>query len=96
MRPNSLDTRSGQLQLPAFLPDDDSTFVAEFPDVQEFGIRVNDFAVVHGQVTEFVSSTSGSGAVTELAGISEDPAFYRFLARGFDGPESWLAGQDNS
>jgi len=71
----------------AFLPDNGTDYVSFFPDVREFGVRLDDFVIIRGNVTEYVSSTSGSGAVTEVAGVADDPAFYRFLTRGAAGPE---------
>ncbi len=70
----------------AFLPDGGAEYESFYPSVREFGIRRNDFVVVRGRVTEFVSSTSGAGAVTEIEAIAEDPQFYRFLLRGLPGP----------
>jgi len=55
-------------------------------DLSEFGVRLNDLVQIRGVVTEFVSSSSGGGAVTEIVAIPEDPGFYRFLLRGLDGP----------
>ncbi|MGH2571671.1 MAG: lamin tail domain-containing protein, partial [bacterium] len=57
----------------AFFPDAPADYQAQFPDVREFGVRLNDLVQVRGVVTEFVSSSSGAGAVTEVAGIAEDP-----------------------
>jgi hypothetical protein len=71
----------------AFFPDGPVDYQAQFPDVREFGVRLNDLVQVRGVVTEFVSSSSGAGAVTEVAGIAQDPSFYRFLLRGLPGPE---------
>ena len=53
-------------------------------DVVTYGIQLNDLVQIHGRVTEFVSSTSGSGAVTEVSEV-EGASFYRFLARGLPG-----------
>jgi hypothetical protein len=75
----------------SFLSTDPLEYATYFADVREYGIQLNDFVQICGRVTEYVSSTSGSGAVTEVAGIESpaDPAYnlYRFLLRGLDGPE---------
>jgi hypothetical protein len=70
----------------AFLPDNGPEYATYFPDVREFGVRLDDLVRIRGRVTEFVSSTSGSGAVTEIEALTDDPAFYRFLARGAGAP----------
>ncbi|MEZ5064810.1 MAG: lamin tail domain-containing protein [bacterium] len=69
----------------AFLPDDPVDIEADFGAVRRFGVLVNDFVQIRGTVTEFISSSSGSGAVTEIALLS-GTAPYRLLARGLDGP----------
>jgi hypothetical protein len=71
----------------SFVGDDPSEYLLNFADVRRYGIRVNDFVQVRGQVTEFISGTSGAGSVTELAGADGDIGFYRFLARGGEGPD---------
>ncbi len=71
----------------AFFPDAAAEYETQFPDVREFGIEVGDFVAVRGRVVEFVSSTSGAGAVTEIEAIAEDTSFYRFLLRGLGGIE---------
>ncbi len=70
----------------AFLPDTGDEYLAQFPDPREFGIRRNDLVVVKGRVIEFVSGTSGAGAVTEIEALVEDLDFYKFLLRGLEGP----------
>jgi hypothetical protein len=70
----------------AFLPDD-TTYADVFPDVREFGVEIGDFVAVRGRVVEFISSTSGAGAVTEVEAIAEDDSFYDFLLRGLGGIE---------
>jgi hypothetical protein len=66
----------------------DTTEIKQFyPDVQEFGVRRNDLVQIQGRVVEFVSSTSGNGAVTEIERLENFDPFYRFLLRGLDGPE---------
>jgi hypothetical protein len=70
----------------AFLPEDPAEYGAEFVDVRDYGIRINDFVRIRGVVTEFVSTSSGSGAVTEIAGITDDTAFYEFVAHAPVGP----------
>jgi hypothetical protein len=71
----------------AFFPTDTPEYAQNFPDLQQFGVRLDDLVRIRGRVTEFVSSTSGSGAVTELEALTDDPGFYRFLARGAGAPE---------
>ena len=56
-------------------------------DVVDYGIYLNDLVQIQGRVTEFVSSTSGNGAVTEIEAVEGVEPFYRFLLRGLDGPE---------
>lgn len=70
----------------AFFPDTGAEYMAQFPDLREFGVRRNDLVVIKGRVVEFVSSTSGAGAVTEIEALVEDPGFYQFLLRGLEGP----------
>jgi hypothetical protein len=69
----------------AFLPDAADEYEAGFPDIREFGVQLNDLVQIRGRVTEFVSS-SGSGAVTEIEAIADDPGFYKFLLRGLAVP----------
>ncbi|MFN8176973.1 MAG: lamin tail domain-containing protein [bacterium] len=54
-------------------------------DYLRYGIRQNDLVQIRGRITEFISSTSGAGAVTELSAI-DGVRFHRFLARGLAGP----------
>jgi hypothetical protein len=70
----------------SFLPSGASEFAREFADVREFGIRLNHFAKVRGVVTEFVSASSGSGSVTEVAGITGDTGFYELIIVAASGP----------
>jgi hypothetical protein len=49
------------------------------------GLRLNDLVRIRGRVTEFVSTTSGSGAVTEVASV-DGVEFFSFLAGGLAGP----------
>lgn len=63
-----------------------NVFSFEYPaDALAYGVRLNDIVQVHGRVTEFVSSSSGSGAVTELSAVENVP-FYSLIARGAPGP----------
>ncbi len=61
------------------------SFDLDFPDLLTYGVQLNDLVRVRGRITEFVSSTSGSGAVTELVSV-DSATFYSFLARGLEGP----------
>jgi hypothetical protein len=70
----------------AFLPADAPEYALNFPDLREFGVRLDDLVRVRGRVTEFVSSTSGSGSVTEIEALTDDAGFYRFLVRGAGSP----------
>ncbi|MBZ0268344.1 lamin tail domain-containing protein, partial [bacterium] len=64
-----------------------NVFSFDYPaDALTYGVRLNDLVQVHGRVTEFVSSSSGSGAVTELSAVENAP-FYSLIARGAPGPE---------
>jgi len=71
----------------SFVGDDPTEYALNFSDVRRYGIRVNDLVQVRGQVTEFISTSSGAGSVTELAGTDGDLDFFRFLARSPEGPE---------
>lgn len=51
-----------------------------------YGLEINDLVVIHGRVTEFISASSGSGSVTELASYGNTD-FLRFLVRGLPGPD---------
>lgn len=64
-----------------------NVFSFDYPaDALSYGVRLNDVVQIHGRVTEFVSSSSGSGAVTELSAV-EGQTFYTLMARGATGPE---------
>jgi hypothetical protein len=70
----------------SFLPTGAADFELEFADVREFGVRLNHFARIRGVVTEFVSASSGSGSVTEVAGIVGDTGFYELVIVAGSGP----------
>ncbi len=53
------------------------------------GLQLTDLVRIRGRVTEFVSTTSGSGAVTEVASV-DGLEFFRFVTRGLAGPEPRL------
>ncbi|MGQ0722538.1 MAG: lamin tail domain-containing protein [Candidatus Eiseniibacteriota bacterium] len=70
----------------SFLPTGAADFQLEFADVREFGVQLNHFVRVRGVVTEFVSASSGSGSVTEVAGIVGDIGFYELVIVAGAGP----------
>jgi len=67
------------------------SFEVAHPDFVTYGIRLNDLVRIRGRVTEFISSSSGAGSVTEIA-ATEGADFLRFLVRGLPGPEPRLVG----
>ncbi|MDP6528300.1 MAG: lamin tail domain-containing protein [Gemmatimonadota bacterium] len=68
----------------SFMASDAAEYDLYYPDVREYGVRVGDLVQVKGTVVEYVSG-SGNGAVTEVSALTEDPGFYKFLARGLSG-----------
>lgn len=67
----------------SFFPDDPIEYQAEYPDIARFGVRLNDMIEVRGTVVEFISGSSGAGAVTEIALLDQG---YKLLSRGLEGP----------
>jgi hypothetical protein len=61
------------------------SFDLDLPDIVARGVQLNDLVIIEGQVTEFVSASSGSGSVTEVEGTS-GAELYEFVARGLPGP----------
>ncbi|GJM44143.1 MAG: hypothetical protein DHS20C21_09850 [Gemmatimonadota bacterium] len=85
--PTSTDRFGIWVQEPGALGCGVNVFNFDYPDtVLRWGIELNDMVRIRGRVTEFVSSSSGSGAVTEIA-ASEDIQFFELIARGLEGPE---------
>ncbi len=85
--PTSVDRFSIWVQEPGESGCGVNVFSFDIPaELAVYGVELNDLVVIHGRVTEFISASSGSGAVTELASYGNSD-FFRFLVRGLDGPE---------
>lgn len=85
--PTSVDRFSIWVQEPGAEGCGVNVFSFDIPgELAVYGLDLNDLVVIHGRVTEFISASSGSGAVTELASFGNSD-FFRFLVRGLAGPE---------
>ncbi len=85
--PTSVDRFSIWVQEPGENGCGVNVFSFDIPvELAVYGVELNDLVVIHGRVTEFISASSGSGSVTELAGFGNSD-FFRFLVRGLAGPE---------
>jgi hypothetical protein len=70
----------------SFFSSDSAGYAFERPVISRDGLRLNDFVQIRGRVVEFVSASSGNGAVTEID-VDEGDTGYRLLLRGLEGPE---------